>query len=386
MTSIRLALKNAFRHKLRTTLTLVGLAVAIMAYGLLDTVIEAWYANAQSTSTSRLITRSTISLAYPLPVHYAERIRNIEGVSSVTWASWFGGTYEGRRKPFPMFAVEAGSYFKLFPEFMLTDAELQAFQQDRQGAIIGPQMARAFGFKVGDVIPIQGDIYPGNWGFTVRGIYKTKDDKADQTMMMVHWQLLSESLRSRFGGELMDRVGVFIVGLDDATQASDVARRIDALFHNSPAETRTETERAYQLGIVAMSHNILTGIRLVSVVLILIMMAVMANTMTMSAAERLAEYATLKALGFSPGFIVKLLFTESLLIGLAGGLLGIALTYPASAALIHAVGSMLKGYEVSPDTMASQVAFAVAVSLMAAAWPAWKMSRIDVATALRHAA
>ena len=383
---IWLAFKNVFRHKLRSSLTMLGLAVAIMAYGLLDTVIDAWYASAQATSSARLITRSTISLAYPLPVTYAPRIRALEGVSTVTWLSWFGGTYGDRRKPFPMFAVDADSYFNVFPEYVLSSADLQAFQHDRQGAIIGPQLARSLGLKIGDVIPIKGDLYPGDWHFTVRGIYQARDDKTDETMMLVHWRLLSESLKQRFSGAAMDRVGVFVIGLEDEGQASAVSRRIDAIFRNSPAETRTETERSYQLSIVAMSHNILTAIRLVAVLLIMIIMAVMTNTMTMAASERLAEYATLKALGFTPSVIARLLLVESLAIGAAGGLMGIALTYPASSVLIASVGSLVKSFYVAPATMACQVAFALAVSVLAAAWPAWRMSRIDIAESLRHVA
>jgi putative ABC transport system permease protein len=381
-----LAFKNVFRHKLRSGLTMLGLAVAIMAYGLLDTVINAWYANAQATSNARLITRSTISFAYPLPVTYAPRIRAVEGVGTVTWLSWFGGTYGDRRKPFPMFAVDADSYFSVFPEYVLSGADLQAFQHDRQGAIIGPQLARSLGLKIGDVIPIKGDLYPGNWHFTVRGIYRPRDDNTDETMMLVHWRLLSESLKQRLGGDIMDHVGVFAIGLTDERQTSVVSRRIDALFRNSAAETRTETERSYQLSIVSMSHNILTAIRLVAVLLIMIIMAVMTNTMTMAAAERLAEYATLKALGFGPSVIARLLLVESLVIGSAGGLMGIALTYPASSALISAVGSMVKSFYVAPGTMGWQIAFALVVSVLAAAWPAWKMSRIDIAQSLRHVA
>jgi putative ABC transport system permease protein len=381
-----LPLKNAFRHRLRTLLTMLGLAVAVMAYGLLDTVVEAWYASALATSNTRLITRSTISLAYPLPVSHAQRIRAVEGVTSVTWANWFGGEYGNKRKPFPMFAVDAPSYFKLFPEFVLSDADKLAFQNDRQGAVIGPKLASAYGFKVGDVIPIQGDIYPGNWSFTVRGIYSPRDDQTEDSMMLVHWKLLSETMRQRFGGGSMDQAGIFVVGIADPSQASAVSQRIDAVFHNSSAETRTETEKAYQLGIIAMSRNVLIAIRLVSVGLILIVMAVLTNTMTMAASERLAEYATLKAIGFSPCHVAGLLLAESLSISALGGLAGIALTYPASALFISAVGSLVKGFYVAPSTLFWQAAASLAVGLVAAAWPAWQMSRLNIAKALRHAA
>jgi len=364
---------------------MLGLAVAIMAYGLLDTVVEAWYASAQTASTTRLITRSTISLAYPLPLSHAQRIRAVEGVASVTWATWFGGEYANKRKPFAMFAVDGPSYFTLFPEFALSDADRLAFLNDRQGAIIGPKLASAYGFKVGDVIPIQGDVYPGHWGFTVRGIYQPKGEQTDDTMMLVHWKLLSETVRQRLGIP-MDHVGLFVVSVKDPDQAAKVSQRIDEVFHNSSAETRTETERAYQLGIIAMSRNVLIAIRIVSVGLILIVMAVMTNTMTMSASERLSEFATLKAIGFSPLRVARLLLAESLTISVVGGLAGIALTYPASAVFVSAVGSLVKGFDVAPSTLFWQAFAALGVGLVAAAWPAWQMARLNVAQALRRVA
>lgn len=364
---------------------MLGLAIAIMTYGLLDTVVEAWYASAQTASTTRLITRSTISLAYPLPLSHAQRIRAVEGVASVTWASWFGGEYANKRKPFAMFAVDGPSYFTLFPEYVLNDADRLAFLGDRQGAIIGPKLASAYGFKVGDVIPIQGDVYPGHWAFTVRGIYQPRGEQTDDTVMLVHWKLLSDTVRQRLGIP-MDQVGLFVVSVKDPAQASRVSQRIDEVFHNSPAETRTETERAYQLGIVAMSRHVLIAIRIISIGLILIVMAVMTNTMTMSASERLSEFATLKAIGFSPLRVAGLLLTESLTISVVGGLAGMALTYPASALFISAVGSLVKGFDVAPSTLFWQALAALGVGLVAAAWPAWQMARLNVAQALRRVA
>jgi putative ABC transport system permease protein len=383
---LNLALRNALRHKLRTTLTMLGLAVAIMAYGLLNTVIDAWYANARHTSDTRLITRSAISLMYPLPISYADSIRRVEGVRALTWMSWFGGTYLNQRKPFALFAVDARHYFALFPEFGLSAADRQRFEQDKQGAVIGPQLARRFGFRVGDVIPIQGDRYPGNWHFVVEAIYTPRDAQTDQTMMLVHWDLLRDTLRQRLGTEGLDRVGLFVVGVDDPAQAARVALRIDALFHNSAAQTRTETEKSYQLSIVSMSHNILMGIQAVGIVLMLIIVAVMGNTMSMSAAERTSEYATLKALGFTPGFITRLLLTESLIIGVTGGVLGMLLTYPASAALVAAVGSLEQGFYVAPSTLLAQTLLALGVSVVAALWPAWRMSHLNLPQAFRRAA
>ncbi|MDO9238116.1 MAG: ABC transporter permease [Aquabacterium sp.] len=382
----RLLLKNAFRHKLRTMLTMVGLIVAISAFGLLRTVVDAWYAGVDGTSNTRLITRSAISVGYPLPLYYADRIKKIEGVSGVTWVNWFGGIYIDRRNFFARFAVDGNSYFQMYPEYILDEVEKAAFMADRQGAVVGRKLAQRFGWKLGDTIPLSGTAYPGNWNFTIRGIYKTNDARADEGLMMMHWGLLAESVRQRLGSNAANQVALYMVNIKDPARASAISQEIDKLFKNSVAETRTETEKAFQLGIVSMSQSILMAVRAVSFVVILIIMAVMANTMTMTARERLSEYATLKALGFSPMFVVKLLFGESLLIAIIGGALGIAMTFPLAIGFLHQTNNLFKVFEVSQTTMIYQAIAAIAVGLLSAAWPAWKMSNIDIVQGLRHVA
>lgn len=382
----KLLLKNAFRHKLRTLLTMVGLIVAISAFGLLRTIVDAWYAGVEGTSSTRLITRSAISLGYPLPVYYADRIKKIDGVTGVTWLNWFGGVYIDNRNFFARMAVDANSYFPLFPEFQITKEEQAAFMADRQGVILGRKTAQRFGWKVGDTIPLSGTIYPGNWTFNIRGIYTVKDARFDETLMLLHWSLIDESVKKRLGSLAANQVGLFMVGIKDPSKASVISQEIDTLFRNSVAETRTETEKAFQLGVVSMSKAILMAIRAVSFVVILIIMAVMANTMTMTARERLAEYATLKALGFSPGFVVKLLFGESMLIALIGGVVGIGMTFPLAKGFLLQTNNVFKVFEISQETMAFQAVAALIVGLIAAMWPAWKMSRIDIVQGLRHVA
>ena len=387
MFTFRLLLKNAFRHKLRTLLTLVGLVVAICAFGLLRTIVDAWFAGVEASSSTRLVTRNAISLTFPLPLNYAERIRAVDGVSSVSWANWFGGVYQTERNFFPQFAVEPASYLDLYPEYKLSDAERTAFIRDRQGAIVGRKIAEKFGWQIGDQIPLRGTIYPGTWNFTLRGIYDGADASTDESQMLFHWKLLSESTRKRAGGAASaDYVGVYIVGIRDPDAAAAVSQKLDALFKNSLGETLTETEKAFQLGFVAMSDAIIAAIRAVSLIVIVIILAVMANTMSMTARERLAEYATLKALGFPPGFVVKLLFGESLLIALIGGLIGIAASFPLAAAFRGAAGTLFPVFQLSELTLALQMVAALGVGLVAAAWPAWKMSRIDIVDGLRHVA
>lgn len=382
---LKLLLKNAFRHKLRTLLTLVGLVVAICAFGLLRTIVGAWYAGVEASSSTRLITRSAISLTFPLPMSYGQRLKAVDGVSGISWSNWFGGIYQTERNFFPQFAVEPSSYLALYPEYRLSDEERLAFLRDRQGAIVGAKLAAKYGWKLGDQIPIRGTIYPGTWTFTLRGIWQGAEAKTDESQLLFHWAFLNESMR-KLAPKRADSVGVYIVGIKEPQNAALISQRVDAGFKNSLAETLTETESAFQLGFVSMSEAILLAIEAVSYIIVVIIMAVMANTMTMTARERLAEYATLKALGFAPSFVVKLLFGESLLIALLGGLAGVLLTLPLAAGFGKAIGSLLPAFHVSGLTMSLQMLAALVVGAVAAAWPAWKMSRIDIVQGLRHVA
>jgi putative ABC transport system permease protein len=379
----RLLLKNAFRHQLRTGLTLVGLVVAICAFGLLRTIVDAWYAGVEGSSSTRLITRSNISLTFALPLNYGQRLRAVEGVQQVSWANWFGGIYITERNFFPQFAVDPVSYLALYPEYRIADDQKLAFYRDRQGAVVGRKLADKFGWKLGDQIPLRGTIYPGTWTFTVRGIWDGADAKTDEMQMLVHWGFINETIRQRYARRA-DAVGVYILGIDEPNNAAVIGQRVDKLFANSLAETMTETEAAFQLSFVSMSEAILVAVQAVSFIIVLIIMAVMANTMTMTARERLAEYATLKALGFSPGFVVRLLLGESLLIAAIGGLAGLLLTLPLAAAFRSAVGTLFPVFQVSQLTMALQLLAALGVGAVAAAWPAWRMSRIDIVAGLRH--
>lgn len=383
---LHLLLKNAFRHRLRTVLTMVGLVVAISAFGLLRTIVDAWYAGVDASSSTRLITRSATSLTVPLPLSYAQRLRAVDGVTGISWSNWFGGIYITERNFFPQFAVDPPSYLGLYPEFVLKDEERLAWLRDRQGVVVGRKLATKFGWKLGDSIPLRGTIYPGTWTFNLRGIYDGADATVDENQMLMHWAYLNESLRSRTRSMGSDFVGVYVLGIRDPAAAAQVSQRVDEQFRNSLAETLTETEKAFQLGFVAMSEAILVALQAVSSIIVVIIMAVMANTMSMTARERLAEYATLKALGFPPGFVVRLLFGESLLIALAGGLAGLLLTLPLAAAFSSVAGTLFPVFRVSPTTQALQLGAALMVGLVAAAWPAWKMSRIDIVAGLRHVA
>ena len=378
---LKLIARNAFRRKLRTALTIVGLLVAVLAYGLLQTVIDAWYAGAQAASSTRLVTRNAISLVFPLPLSYEARIRSVEGVAAVARANWFGGVYQDPKKFFAQFAVSP-NYLDLYPEFVLPQAQREAWLRDRKGCLVGRQLADVYGFKVGDVLPLRGTIFPGTWEFVVRGIFEGSDETKITRQMLFHWDYLNEMVR-KSSKTRADQVGIYIVGVKTSESAPVVARAIDATFRNSLAETLTETEQAFQLGFVAMSNEIIAAIRLVSYVVIVIIMAVMANTMAMSARERVAEYATLKSLGFRPAFIALLIVGESAAIcALGGGLAILAMPYAADGFKALA-GTYFPVFEVSKLTLALQALCAAVVALAAAIVPALRASRVRIVEGLR---
>jgi putative ABC transport system permease protein len=299
----------------------------------------------------------------------------------VARSSWFGGVYQDPKKFFAQLAV-SDNYLDLYPEFVLPEVERQAWLRDRKGCLVGRQLANIYGFKVGDVLPLRGTIFPGTWEFVVRGIFDGSDDTKITRHMLFHWDYLNESLR-KAARQRVDQVGVYIVGIDDAGRVAATARTIDDMFRNSLAETLTESEQAFQLGFIAMSNEIIASIRLVSYIVILIILGVMANTMAMSARERTAEYATLKALGFGPGFIALLIFGESLAICAAGGGLGLVATPPAAATFKQLVPAYFPIFDVSLVTLQLQAACAAAVGIAAALVPAVRASRVRIVEGLR---
>ena len=382
---LKLLTRNAMRQKLRIGLTMVGLIVAICAFGLLRTIVDAWYAGVEGTSSIRLVTRNSISLVFPLPLNYAQRMRQTEGVNGVSWGNWFGGVYINERNFFPQFAVDGATYLELYPEYVVAPAELKAFVADRQGVVVGRKIAEQYGWKLGDQVPLRGTIYPGTWTFTVRAIYDGADAKTDESQFLFHWEYLNETVKKKYGRK-GDTVGFYIERLANPDDAAAVSKQLDGLFRNSLAETLTETEKAFQLGFISMTELILVAIQAVSFVVILIIMAVMANTIAMTARERTSEYATLKALGFSPAFIGWLIVGESLVIALVGGALAVAVTFPIAAAFGKTMGTLFPIFFVSRETVGFQFLAAAVIGLVAAAWPAWSAGRIRIVEGLRHVA
>jgi putative ABC transport system permease protein len=380
---LKLILRNSFRHKLRTALTVLGVAIAIMAFGLLRTLIAAWYQGVESASASRLITRNAVSLTFTLPISYAEKIRSVPGVKRVSYANWFGGIYLSEKNFFANFAVDARNYLDLYPEFVLSPEQKNAFVTDRKGCVIGRSLAERFGWKPGDAVTLRGTIFPGQWSFTVRGIYRGAEKSTDETQFFFQWDYLNEVMK-KTTPRRADMVGVFVETIEDPDQAAEVGRAIDALFANSLAETMTETEKAFQMSFVAMTGAIVAAIQIVSYVVIVIIMVVAANTMAMTARERIPEYATMKTLGFGAGHIAGAVFGESIVIALAGCALGVALSFPAGAWIGTALKQFFPFFAISPRTILLDVLAALLVGGVAAVFPAWRGTTINVAEGLRR--
>ena len=326
MKILKLIFKNSFRHKLRTSLTIVGIAIAVIAFGILRTVVTAWYAGVDASAADRLVTRNSVSFIFPMPLSYRDKIAQVPGVSIVSYANWFGGTYVDKNQFFPRLAIDPDSYFAAYPEFVISKDELAAFKKERNSCVIGSKLAQQYGFKLGDVIPIQGDIYPGTWEFVVRGIYQPRDKATDATNMFLQWDYLNETMKEQMPGRA-NNVGWYIEKINNANAAGQVSKKIDELFKNSTAETKTETERAFQQGFIESSGSIITAMNFMSFVIIGIIMLVLGNTMIMSARERTREYAVMKTIGFSAKHLIYLIFGESLFISILGGGIGLGFSF-----------------------------------------------------------
>ena len=379
----RLLFRNIWRHKARALLTFLGLVVATLAFGLLSTVVSAWYAGAESASNARLITRNSISLVFPLPMSHADRIRQVDGVSALSWANWFGGIYKEPRNFFPQFAVDPPSYLAAYPEYVVSDEARDRFFKDRRSVLIGRKIAATHGLAVGDNLVLKGTIYPGDWNFQVAGIYDGKTPSTDTAQLFFHWNYLNEDSKRRGLARFQNSTGVFILTIAEPYRAAEISLQVDALFRNSAYETLTETEKAFQLGFVAMTEAIVLAIQIVSYVVILIILAVMANTMAMTVRERTGEYATLKALGFSPWFVAGLIAAESVLLALIGGLVGALLTFPVANAFGASMGTLFPVFQVAPLTTVVQLCLALVVGVVAALLPAWRSSRVSIVEGLR---
>jgi len=383
MDLIKLILRNIFRHRLRSGLTILGVAVAMLAFCILRTLVAAWYLGVDASSPDRLVTRNKISLIYSLPIAYKNKILQVQGVKNVAYGAWYGGVYIDKKNFFPQFALSGTDYLDIYPEYLISDSARNAFERERNAAIAGRKLVERFGWKIGDVIPLQGTIYPGKLELVLKGVYKGARKNVDETALFFRWDYLNEQAKKTFP-ERADRVGWYMVQIKEPNRAAEVSEETDALFRNSLAETLTETEKAFQLGFVAMTDAIVGAIQVISVVVIGIILMVLANTMAMTARERSGEYAVLKTLGFRKWFVFALIAGESLAIAAIGGIAGAILSFPGAMIFRKQLEAFLPVFEVEPSTIALLLAVSLVVGLLAALPPAVKASRMSIAEGLRH--
>jgi putative ABC transport system permease protein len=271
----------------------------------------------------------------------------------------------------------------MYPEIIIPKKQKESFFRDRRSAVAGRKLAERYGWEIGDIITLKGTIYPGNWDFVLRGIYKGRDQNVDETAFFFHWEYLNETMK-KTAPNRADQVGWYMIEISDPNTAAEVSLRIDQTFKNSLAETLTETEKAFTLGFISMTEAIVIAIQIVSFVIIVIIMAVVANTMAMTARERIGEYAVYKTLGFGWFHISGLIFGESILVTMSGAVLGILLTYPAADIFSKALSAYFPVFNVESDTICLDIGVSLIVAFVAGIFPAWRAVKIKVADGLRR--
>lgn len=383
MKVFKLIFKNALRHKLRTFLTILGMAIAVMAFGVLRTVVDMYYESLEATAANRLITRQAVSFIFPLPFSYRDQIAKIPGIETVSYANWFGGTYKDKRNFFARMGVDPETIFDVYPECLVDSKEYEVFKRERNSCIIGSEIAKQYGFKVGDIIPMDGDIYPGKWEFVIRGIYKPRDQSTDATQMFFHWAAIDERMKQDMPSRAGE-VGWYIIKIKNPLQAASISEQVDALFKNSSNATKTETERAFTQNFISGFSSLLNAMNFVSFIIIGIIMLVLGNTMIMSARERTREYAVFKTLGFSGGHLFGLILGESLLISGLGAGIGLLMTYP----IVSGIAAILpKGFFpyffITPTTLFLAATAALTVGLAASIFPIQRALRTRIVDGLR---
>ena len=383
MKFIGLVFKSARRSKRRTLLTVISVAIAVFLYASLRAVLDGFNAGAEASSSTRLITQRSTSLMFSMPTSHTELIKGTPGVRDVAWASWFGGIYKNPQNFFAQFAVDPESYLRLYPEILLTPGDRQAFLEDRTGAIVGDGLAKRFGFKVGDKITLQVGIpVYGNqdFDFTVRGIYTTGGNAVDNQSMWFHWKYADE--RSVVPGQ----VGWYVAEIANPDQAAQVATTIDRKFENSPNETKTMTEQAFQSSFVSMFGNLSLLLGSISLAVVITTLFVAGNTMAMSVRERTTEIAVMRTLGFPSATIFMLIAGEGLLMSVIGGVLGAGLAWWLVNPDFLQVGAFIPVFGVNRANLVMALGLSLLIGVLAGLIPATMASRLKIVDALRRVA
>jgi len=378
MKYLHIVLVNVRRKKLRTILTIGSFTVALFLFGVLATIKTALSSGVDVAGADRLVVRNRISLIMPLPYSYRDVIRQMPNVAEVTFATWFGGYYQDMKNFFPNYAIDTETYRKVYPEYLITDADWNAFVEDRQGCIISPPVAEKYGFKIGDRVPLQGTVWTGMWEFNVRAIYGAERKELITPEMWFQYKYLEEQ-RPFFKGT----VGWYVVKVDDPANAVAVVKAIDDRFSNSPSETKTETEKSFAAGFANQIGNIRLLILSIGSVVFFTLLLVTGNALATSVRERTAELAVMKTVGFTDASVLGLVMAESLALAAVGGVIGLGLAklFTLSG---DPTGGMLANFYLPTDSLAAGLVVALLAGAAAGIIPAVGAMRLKIVDALRR--
>ena len=373
---------NAWRKKVRTSLTILSVLVAFLLFALLSAIGFAFRSGEDVADAERLIVIHKISLINPLPISYQARIAATPGVADVTHSSWFGGYYQEPRNQFPQFPVDARAYAAMYPEFEMPDEQLEAWAANRSGAVVGRELAEQFGWKLGDRVPIQSTIWPQadggrTWEFEIEGIFENADPRGSTALMLFNYDYFEEA--RQFG---KGTVGWYILRVAPGANPVEVAQSIDEQFANSPNETKTSTEAAFAASFAKQFGNIALIVQLILGAVFFTLLLVAGNTMSQSVRERIPELAVLKTVGFSDRSVLAIVLSESILIIAIGGLLGLGIGWAAVQAAAASMGSMLPGVYLPGTSIATAFAIMLGAGILAGVFPAAKAMRLTIVDAL----
>jgi putative ABC transport system permease protein len=386
MKYVYLVWKNLWRRKLRTLLTLLSTIVAFVLFGLLAAVRMGFQAGVDVSGADRMTVTHKVSIILPLPVAYQEPIKSVPGVVEVSHSNWFGGIYQDPKNFFPSMAVDAPTFLDLYPEYKLPADQKKAWLADRSGAIVGRAIANRFGFKIGDRIPLTAPWTrkdgKNTWELNVDGIFDGERKETDTSTLYFHYDHLKESVAST---SIANQVGWYIIRIADPARAGEVSRRIDSMFANSPAETKTQTEREMVQGFANQVGNVGTLVTWVVAAVFLTLLLVVGNTMALSIRERTAELAVLKTLGFTHRQVLGLVLAESCVVALLGALLGLTVALILIPGVGKALQRFLPVFFVPPQDLVLGIVVALLLGLAAGLPPALQAMRLRIVEALRRA-
>lgn len=385
MKYLRLIWKNAWRKKIRTSLTILSVFVAFLLFSLLSAIGYAFRGGVDVADAERLIVIDKVSLINPLPMAYRNRIAATDGVQAVTHASWFGGYYQEPRNQFGQFPVDPQTYFAMYPEFRMPEDQLQAWKNNRVGAVVGEELATTYGWEVGDRIPLQATIWTKadggrTWEFELEGIFSSDDPRGSTAMMLFHYDYFDEARAFGKGS-----VGWYILRVAGGADPIQVSNTIDAQFANSPNETETSTEAAFAQSFTKQFGNIALIVTLILGAVFFTLLLVSGNTMSQSVRERISELAVLKTLGFGDRTVLGIVLSESILIMLIGGLLGLGLGWLVVQGVAKEMAAFLPGVFLSPTAIALGILMMIGAGIVAGIFPALKAMRLSIIDALARA-